>query len=148
MALPLLSILSLNRIHFMRRYGSAVKRWSTSYIWLDFYSFLHLTNIVDHLCVPDTVLHLEDVAWRRQMKSLLAWSLHSRLDSSGIHFGYLQTVIWSISRLGSGLSREWENVRCFSLSIRSGYVRCNKEWVDCHVATAGWAPCMEPRKRC
>lgn len=45
-------------------------------------------------------------------------------------FWYLPTVIGSISRLGSDLSKEWKNVKCFYLRrVRWGYVRHNKEWV-------------------
>lgn len=63
-------------------------------------------------------------------------------------FWYLQTVIESTSRLGSELSREWENMKCSHLRrVRSGYVRRNKEPVDYNLNKAVSDTRTEPREK-
>lgn len=63
-------------------------------------------------------------------------------------FWYLQTVIGSISILGSELSREWENVKLSHLRrVRSGYIRHNKERADYNVNKAVSATRTEHKER-
>lgn len=113
-------------------------------IWLDFYSFIHLTNIIYHPCVPDTgewhMKKTDEVL--AVMEAFIPYWILCEM------FWHLQTVIGSISRLGSDLSKEWENVKCSYLRrVRWGYVRQNKEWVDCNGTKAVSATSTEYRKK-
>lgn len=114
------------------------------YIWLDFYSFIHLINIMYHPYVRDTG------EWHmKKTDATLAVMEPSFLTGSFVKcFDICKQLTGSISRLVSDLSEEWKTVTCSYLRrVSWGYVRHNKEWVDYNGTKAISAPSTELRKK-